>query len=121
MRKTFKEHVGVLRDKYGLVIDEQVMSSGCALHDMAATDNYYLGESNVLLVGEAGGFNRCGEGITSALITGKAAGQSILKSIDSGRPAMEFYPGEVAPEREACSKVNRVIEEIVGVNPFTRE
>jgi flavin-dependent dehydrogenase len=88
---------------------------------MAATGNYCLGEGNVLLAGEAGGFNRCGEGITSALLTGRAAGESVLRAAESGRRAFAFYPEAVAPEIENCTKVNRLIEQAVGLNPFTRD
>jgi flavin-dependent dehydrogenase len=88
---------------------------------MSATGNYFLGDGNVLLAGEAGGFNRCGEGITSALVTGRAAGESILRAAESTRPAFASYPDAVAGEIQTCSKVNRVIEEAVGLNPFTRE
>ncbi|MBW1687917.1 MAG: hypothetical protein JRS35_23015, partial [Deltaproteobacteria bacterium] len=93
---------------------------GCAIHDMAATGNYCLGEGDVLLAGEAGGFNRCGEGITSALVTGQAAGESILRAIESGRSAFESYPEAVAGEIETCARVNKLIEQAVGLNPFTR-
>ncbi|MDB4433286.1 hypothetical protein N9166_00940, partial [bacterium] len=94
---------------------------GCSVHDMAATGNYFLGEGNVLLAGEAGGFNRCGEGITSALVTGRAAGECILRAVESGRPAFAYYPESVAGEIESCAKVNRLIEGAVGLNPFTRD
>jgi flavin-dependent dehydrogenase len=88
---------------------------------MAATGNYCLGEGNVLLAGEAGGFNRCGEGITSALLTGRAAGECILRAAESGRSAFAYYPEAVSEEIETCARVNRLIEEAVGLNPFTRD
>jgi flavin-dependent dehydrogenase len=75
----------------------------------------------VLLAGEAGGFNRCAEGITSALVTGRAAGESILRAVESGRPAYVFYEEAVRDEMEACMRVNRLIEAAVGLNPFTRD
>ena len=120
VKKLFVEFKKHLEETHGLSIEKKVTHSGCALHDMAATGNYYLGEGNVVLAGEAGGFNRCGEGITSALVTGKAAGEAVLASRDSGRSAAEYYAQAVAPEIEACTKVNRMIEAIIGVNPFTR-
>ena len=88
---------------------------------MSATDNYFLGVCNILLVGEAGGFNRAAEGITSALITGKAAGESILKSIQIGEPEFAFYSLVAAPEMQMCSQVNQFMGEALGSNPFTRE
>ena len=95
--------------------------SGCSVHDMSATNNYCLGEGNLLLAGEAGGFNRCGEGITSALLSGRAAGECIVRSAESGGSAFDSYPDAVAGEIESCTKVNRLIEQAVGLNPFTRE
>jgi flavin-dependent dehydrogenase len=74
----------------------------------------------VLLAGEAGGFNRCAEGITSALVTGRAAGESIVWAFGSGGSALAAYSDAVASEIEACAKVYQVIEAALGFNPFTR-
>ncbi len=75
----------------------------------------------MLLAGEAGGFNRCAEGITSALVTGRAAGESIVRAFESGGSPLASYSEAVAAEIEQCAKVNKLIETAVGVNPFTRE
>jgi menaquinone-9 beta-reductase len=117
----FAKYVQFLKEKHGLTIDKTVKSCGCILHDMSATDNYFFGTRNSLLAGEAGGFNRCAEGITAAMITGRAAGESVLKSMDTGSFAYDFYPAAVAPEREACNRTSAKIEAMVGVNPFTRD
>ncbi len=74
VRDCFSRFTAFLQKKHGLTIEETAHQGGCAVHDMSATENFFLGEGNVLLAGEAGGFNRCAEGITSALVTGKAAG-----------------------------------------------
>ncbi len=121
VKECFRRFRSFLEERHGLAIDKRVAQSGCAVHDMAATGNYCLGEGNVLLTGEAGGFNRCGEGITSALLTGRAAGECILQALESGRSAVAFYPDAVAGEIEACKRVNRLIEGAVGLNPFTRD
>jgi flavin-dependent dehydrogenase len=120
VKERFRTFVAHLEERHGLAIERTVKRCGCSVHDMAATDNYCLGEGNVLLAGEAGGFNRCGEGITSALVTGRAAGESILRAIESGRSAFASYPDAVAGEIEACARVNKLIEQAVGLNPFTR-
>jgi flavin-dependent dehydrogenase len=109
-----------LQKRHSLVIDETVASYGCVVHDMPATDNFLTGKENVLLVGEAGGFNRCAEGITSALITGKAAGESILKSIQTGEYASEFYLVAAKQEIERCKIAYGFMEKNLCVNPFTR-
>ncbi len=121
VKDLFRSFTRHLKERHGLVIHEKVASYGCVLHDMSARDNYCLGKGNLLLAGEAGGFNRCGEGITSALITGMAAGRSVLKSEETGKPAVEFYREMVAPEMTECSRVNRTIEQALGLNPFLRE
>jgi flavin-dependent dehydrogenase len=121
VKECFGRFTAHLEERHGLAIEKTVERCGCAVHDMSATENYCLGEGNALLAGEAGGFNRCGEGITSALVTGRAAGESILRAIESGRPAFASYPDAVAREIEACARVNRLIEQAVGLNPFTRD
>jgi flavin-dependent dehydrogenase len=120
-KKCFRAFIAHLEERHGLVIERKVKHCGCSIHDMAARGNYCLGEGNVLLAGEAGGFNRCGEGITSALVTGRAAGESILRAIESGCSAFASYPDAVAGEIEACARVNGLIESAVGLNPFTRD
>lgn len=121
VKECFRSFTAHLQERHGLAIEERVDKSGCSVHDMSATGNYCLGRGNVLLAGEAGGFNRCGEGITSALISGRAAGESILRSLESGGLAFDSYPDAVAGEIASCTKVNRLIEQAVGLNPFTRE
>ena len=121
VKECFQRFTAHLEERHGLKIEESVGKSGCSVHDMSATGNYCLGEGNLLLAGEAGGFNRCGEGITSALISGNAAGECIRSSAETGRPALEFYGDAAAGEVASCAKVNRLIEQAVGLNPFTRD
>ncbi|MBU0733500.1 MAG: NAD(P)/FAD-dependent oxidoreductase [Proteobacteria bacterium] len=120
VKKYFYAFCGYLEERHSLVIDETVASYGCVVHDMPATDNFLTGKENVLLVGEAGGFNRCAEGITSALITGKAAGESILKSIQTGENASEIYLVAAKQEIERCKRAYGFMEKSLGINPFTR-
>lgn len=113
--------IDYLKQHHGLVINEKFDSYACVLHDMAATGNFHLGAGNVLLAGEAGGFSRAmGEGISSAFVTGKAAGKAILNSLESGQVAIKIYADKVAPEAEFCIALNRMIGENFGLNPFTR-
>lgn len=121
VKEYFAEFRRFLEERHRLKVEETVKSHACVLHDMSATDNYFLGVRNILLVGEAGGFNRAAEGITPALITGRAAGESILKSINIGEPAFTFYALAVSSEMQMCTKVNRFVEEAFGSNPFTRK
>jgi flavin-dependent dehydrogenase len=120
VKECFRRFTTHLEQRHGLEIEERAHHCGCAVHDMSATNNYFLGQGNVLLAGEAGGFNRCAEGITSALITGRAAGESILRAMESGRSECTSYAEAVAGEIETCAHVNRLIEDAIGLNPFTR-
>jgi len=120
-RRRFEDFTAHLKDKHGLKITEVVESHGIVLNDMSAAENYCLGEGNILLAGEAAGFMRSAEGISPALITGKAAGESIVKSEESGRPAMDFYPPATANEKEACRMMHKLNEDLGGFNMFTRE
>jgi len=101
-------------------VDENTDNHAIMLHDMSASKNYCLGEDNLLLTGEAGGFLRGGEGITSSLVSGRAAGQAILKSEESGRPAMGFFEELARPELEACEKVHATLAAMAGFNVFMR-
>lgn len=117
----FQELVKYLKQSHGFVIREKLANYGCVLHDMSATNNFYLGDGNVLLAGEAGGFSRAlGEGISSAFVTGKASGEAILKSMESGRPALDHYKENAAPEIDLCNQLNRILKDVIGLNPFTR-
>lgn len=121
VKSYFQKFVEYLKQTHSLCIKETVGRYGCVLHDMAATDNFCLGKGDVLLVGEAGGFMRHGEGITSALITGKAAGEAILKSIELGKHSFEFYSKGVVSEIKACRKANEFMGQTFGINLFTRK
>ncbi len=116
--KTFRSH---LQEKHGLVIDQMTHSRGIVLTDMSALRNYCLGTGNILLVGEAGGFLRGGEGITSSLVSGKAAGDAVLESVQSGKPAIDHFKELASEEMEACNKVHENISAALGYNVFTRE
>jgi len=117
----FQALVDNLKTNHGLKIKERLASHGCVLTDMSATGNCHLGEGNVLLAGEAGGFSRAfGEGISSAFVTGKAAGEAILKSMDSGGPACGHYEATAGEEAGLCKEQNRIISDVFGLNPFTR-
>jgi flavin-dependent dehydrogenase len=120
VREYFQAFRSHLEAKHGLVVKEKVSSHGIGLTDMSAQKNYCLGSDNLLLVGEAGGFLRGGEGITSALTSGTAAGEAILASVESGRPAIEHFR-ELAPEElRVCEMVHEKLEAALGFNVFKR-
>jgi flavin-dependent dehydrogenase len=116
--EAFRDH---LKKEHGLKIEETVERHGIALNDMSANENYCLGKGNVLIVGEAAGFLRSAEGITSALVTGAAAGEAILKSAETGGLAIDFYLPATAEEKEKCRKAHKLNGDLAGFNMFTRE
>jgi len=120
LKEYFRRFRAHLQDRHGLLIKEKTKNHGITLTDMSARRNYCLGKGNVLLAGEAGGFLRGGEGITSSLISGKAAGEAILESFKSGEPAIEHYRRLASEEAETCNKVHQRMETNAGYNMFTR-
>jgi flavin-dependent dehydrogenase len=121
VRDYFKAYRSHLESRHGLVVKEKIASHGIALTDMSAQKNYCLGSNNLMLVGEAGGFLRGGEGITSALTSGKAAGEAVLASVESGKPAIGHFRELASEELAICEMVHEKIESALGFNVFKRQ
>lgn len=115
--QTFRKH---LEEKHGLIVSDTVSSHGIVLTDMSAQRNYCLGKDNILLAGEAGGFLRGGEGITSSLISGNAAGKAVIESIRTNTIAIDAFKELAREEMETCNKVHANLSEALGYNVFTR-
>ena len=115
--KVFREH---LEKRHGLVVKETAAKHAIVLQDMNAQKNYCMGKDNLLLAGEAGGFLRGGEGITSSLISGKAAGDAVLASSKNGKPALNFFKEFSAEEVAMGEKVAKDLEDVLGFNCFMR-
>lgn len=120
VREYFQAFRSHLEAKHGLVAEEKLSSHGIGLTDMSAQKNYCLGSHNLVLVGEAGGFLRGGEGITSALTSGKAAGEAILESVESGKPAIEHFRELASEELRICETVHKRLSTAMGFNVFKR-
>ena len=114
----FRSH---LEKDHGLVVKSEASRHGIVLTDMSARKNYCLGKDRLLLAGEAGGFLRGGEGITSSLISGKAAGEAVVESANSGRPAIDHFRDLASEEMETCNRVHAALSEALGFNVFMRE
>ena len=108
-KKLFKVFRECLEEKRGLKIQAMVVTRGIVMNTMPYRSNYALGIGNTLLIGEAAGFVRGLDGIASALVTGKAAGESILKSCANGLPAIGYYDvhGEIISEKKICEEAHR--------------
>jgi flavin-dependent dehydrogenase len=120
IREYFQAYRSHLEERHGLVVKEKLSSHGIVLTDMSAQKNYCLGSGNLLLVGEAGGFLRGGEGITSSLTSGKAAGEAVLQSVASGKPAIDHFRELAAEELAICEMVHERLEGALGFNVFKR-
>ena len=120
VREYFQAFRSHLEAKHGLVVKDKLVSHGIGLTDMSAQKNYCLGSDNLLLVGEAGGFLRGGEGITSALTSGKAAGEAILESVASGKAAVEPFRELASEELRICEMVHERLSAALGFNVFKR-
>ena len=95
-RESVKEYFAAFRNHlekdHGLVVKREDSSHGIVLTDMSAKEELLPGlGARLLLAGEAGGFLRGGEGITSSLISGKAAGEAVVESAKSGKPAIDHF------------------------------
>lgn len=118
-QEKFTEH---LKHKHGLVIDRKLLSRGVMNNDMPGTKNYQFGKGNIILTGEASGILRGPEGITSSMVTGKAAGEAIIQSIDSGKTAVECFTGHalLKSEKTNCEQVVKDLTDVFDFNLYTR-
>lgn len=106
-KSIYRRIMRFLAERHGFVLHKTTLTRGIVMNDMPYRDNVILGDGNVLLVGEAAGFVRALDGITSALVTGKAAGEAILASAEGGTPHQHYarHP-ELLAEREACREAH---------------
>ncbi|HHT9126986.1 MAG TPA: NAD(P)/FAD-dependent oxidoreductase [Candidatus Brocadiia bacterium] len=96
----FLEFKRFLEDNFELRAKKVVMQESCIGNNMASSGNFHLGKGNVLLVGEGAGFlNMFGEGISSALATGKLAGEAILEGIKTKKDALSIYTASSRNEK----------------------
>jgi flavin-dependent dehydrogenase len=121
VREYFEAFRSHLERDHGLEVKSEASRHGIVLTDMSARKNYCLGKDRLLLAGEAGGFLRGGEGITSSLISGKAAGEAVVESANSGRPAIDHFRDLASEEMETCNRVHVALSEALGFNVFMRE
>ncbi len=73
---------------------------GCmqaALFHLLSAGSFRPARENVLLIGDAGGFNVpvTGEGLATSLATGRHAARAVIEASQGGPPAAEAYLGQV--------------------------
>ena len=95
--------LAMLRRDFGFRSREEVMALGCRAVFTAAVNRFCLGTERVLVAGEAAGFMySLGEGISSALSTGRLAG---LAAAEAGRSAPgALYRASTAAERDRTAR-----------------
>ncbi|MHA1299389.1 MAG: NAD(P)/FAD-dependent oxidoreductase [Candidatus Helarchaeota archaeon] len=108
IKKFQAKFIEYLEEGYGLRLEERIRSEGCMepnILDMGFRPGFKLGKENVLLVGEAAGLmNLFGEGIPSALKSGKVAADSIISHSDSSKPVFEIYLNRISKLKEKLVK-----------------
>ena len=96
--------LAMLRKRFGLRIPERPeMIHGCLGNGMAPLHRFFLGRGRILVAGEAAGFlHMGGEGISAALATGAAAGESVVRATwePGRRNPLEAYRTAVRGEME---------------------
>ena len=114
--KLHNNFVDYLKKRHGFRPSKLVHSRGCLLNYRGAGNGLFdFGRDNVLLTGEAGGFMRAfGEGITPALITGRAAAQAVIKSLESGIEAGSAYTELVQEEVEVIKAQHEEVRRLGG-------
>ena len=106
-KQNLNMYLEFLRKRHGLSITKTFLCRGIVMNDLPYRENYFIGSDRILLAGEAAGFVRALDGITSALVTGMAAGESILESIGSDSPPLKHYAEHslVSSEWQNCKKL----------------
>ncbi len=96
----FSEFKKFLEENFEMRVKKVVMQESCIGNNMASRGNFHLGKGNVLLVGEGAGFlNMFGEGISSALATGKLAGEAILEGVKTKKDSLSIYTANSRNEK----------------------
>ena len=95
-----------LKEKFGFEIKEIIRKEICIIDTNLIKSRFNFGRNNVLLVGENSGFiSRMGEGISSALISGKIGAISIIESIKTGNKAIDYYLKLIEEEKNQISNL----------------
>jgi flavin-dependent dehydrogenase len=106
-----------LRRTFGLEVNKIARKTACMATDMGISNNFCLGSNRVLLAGEAAGFmNMFGEGISSAIATGRLAAEAICEAITSGQDVLPIYARLAAPEQRYTTDSWKLANMVAGIN-----
>lgn len=113
----FKNSTEYLRRTFGLEVKKIVRKRGCMATDMGISGNFRLGSGRVLLAGEAAGFmNMFGEGISSAIATGRMAAEAVCEAITSGQDVFQIYTRLAESEQRYTTESWKLTNLVPGIN-----
>lgn len=113
----FESSTRYLRRTFGLEVKKTIRKTACMATDMGISSNFCLGSNRVLLAGEAAGFmNMFGEGISSALATGRLAAEAVCEAITSGRDVLPIYARLAEPEQRYTIESWKLATMLPGIN-----
>lgn len=97
----FTRYLDFLKKNFGLKIKKEIATEGCVANLGSTVNKLFPGRGNVLMVGDACGFVNMGHcSISSAMVSGTAAGEAIIEGMDSKskETPLEIYKRKVEPE-----------------------
>ncbi len=109
------EFTSYLGNKFNLKVDKIEKKSSCVGSNICSSSQFFLGEGNILFVGESAGFlNMFGEGISSALSTGILAANAICETIDSDKETAVVYDEMAKKEKRYTTNSWKLAERMAG-------
>jgi flavin-dependent dehydrogenase len=113
----FESSTQYLKRTFALEVKKIVRKTACMATDMGISSNFFLGSNRVLLAGEAAGFmNMFGEGISSALATGRIAAEAVYEAATSGVDVLPTYTRLAEPERRHTIESWKLATMLPGLN-----
>ena len=113
----FENSTEYLRRTFGLEVKKIVRKTGCMATNMGISGNFRLGSGRVLLAGEAAGFmNMFGEGISSAIATGRVAAEAVCEAVTSGLDVLQIYTRLAESEQRYTTESWKLANMVLGMN-----
>ena len=95
----FTGYLEFLKKNFNLKIKRELATEGCVANLGTTVNKFFPGRGNVLMVGDACGFVNMGHcSISSAMVSGTAAGEAIAEGLKSKTSPLEIYKKKVEPE-----------------------
>ncbi len=95
----FSRYIEFLKKNFGLKIKREIATEGCVANLGTTVNKFFPGRGNTLMVGDACGFVNMGHcSISSAMVSGTSAGQSIIEGLEKNLSALELYKKDIEPE-----------------------